>query len=180
MAHRDTRKEAHLLSRPSELQPTEVLETQKSNSAHVQQTRQEYSRLTETRKAKFQNPFIYNDDRNFVRHNSVDKFSPNLVFMTTPNTSVSNSVFAERKEENVENAETAETAEGPAPAPTAKGPVPAPAPAATLERPHSKNKEKSTENFGRPASTYSDFYIRTLFQPGLVDTQYNIDFLRNL
>ena len=57
MAHRDTRKEAHLLSRPSELQPTEVLETQKFNSAHVQQTRQEYSRLTETEKAKFQNPF---------------------------------------------------------------------------------------------------------------------------
>ena len=82
----------------------------------------------------------------------------------------------------MENAETAETAEGPAPAPTAEGP--APAPAATLEivhkQPHSKNKEKSTENFGRPASTYSDFYIRTLFQPGLVDTQYNIDFLRNL
>ena len=96
--------------------------------------------------------------------------------------------FAERKEENVENAETAEiaedAAEGPAPAPTAEGPVPAPAPAATLEivheRPHSKNKEKSTENFGRPASTYSDFYIQTLFQPGLADTQYNIDFLRNL
>ena len=75
----------------------------------------------------------------------------------------------------MENAETAETAEGPAP--TAEGPVPAPAPAATLEQPHSKNKEKSTENFGRPASTYSDFYIRTLFQPGLADTQYNIDFL---
>ena len=74
----------------------------------------------------------------------------------------------------MENAETAETAEGPAPAPTAEGP----APAATLERPHSKNKEKSTDNFGRPASTNSDFYIWTLFEPGLVDTQYNIDFLR--
>ena len=73
----------------------------------------------------------------------------------------------------MENAETAETAKGPAPAPTAEGP----APAATLEQPHSKNKEKSAENFGRPASTYSDFYIRTLFQPGLADTQYNIDFL---
>ena len=97
MAHRDTRKEAHLLSRPSELQPTEVLETQKFNSAHIQQTRQEYSRLTETEKAKFQNPFIYNDDRNFVRHNSVNKISPNLVFMTTPNTSVSNSVFCRKK-----------------------------------------------------------------------------------
>ena len=82
----------------------------------------------------------------------------------------------------MEKAETAEIAEDAAegPAPTAEGP----APAATLEivheRPHSKNKEKSTENFGRPASTYSDFYIQTLFQPGLADTQYNIDFLRNL
>ena len=97
MAHRHTRKEAHLLSRPSELQPTEDSETQKFNSAHVQLPRQEYSRLTETEKAKFQNPFICNDDRNFVRHNSVNKISPNLVFMTTPNTSVSNSVFCRKK-----------------------------------------------------------------------------------
>ena len=96
MAHRNTRKEAHLLSRPSELQPTEVLETQKFNPAHVQQTRQEY-RLTEINKAKFQNPFIYNDERNFFRHNSVSKISSNNVFMTTPNTSVSNSVFCRKK-----------------------------------------------------------------------------------
>ena len=98
MAHRDTRKEAHLLSGPSELQLTEDSETQKFDSAHVQQTRHEYSRSTETNKAKFQNPFIYNDDRNFVWHNSVSKISPNLVFMTTQNTaSVSNSVFCRKK-----------------------------------------------------------------------------------
>ena len=62
----------------------------------------------------------------------------------------------------MENAETAEIAEDAAEGPV---PAPAPAPAATLEivheRPHSKNKEKSTENFGRPASTYSDIW--TLF-----------------
>ena len=97
MAHRHTRKEAHLLSRPSELQPTEHPETQKLDSAHIHQTRQEYSRLTEINKAKFQNPFIYNDERNFVRHNSVSKISSNNVFMTTPNTSVSNSVFCRKK-----------------------------------------------------------------------------------
>ena len=97
MAHRHTRKEAHLLSRPSELQPTEHPETQKLDSAHVQQTRQEYSRLTEINKAKFQNPFINNDERNFIRHNSVSKISSNNVFMTTPNTSVSNSVFCRKK-----------------------------------------------------------------------------------
>ena len=98
MAHQYTRKAAHLPSGPSELQPTEDSETQKFDSAHVQQPRQEYSRFTETNKAKFQNPFIYNDDINFVRHNSVDRFSPNLVFMTTPNTSsVSNSVLFRKK-----------------------------------------------------------------------------------
>ena len=97
MAHRHTRKEAHLLSRPSELQPTEHPETQKLDSAHVQQTRQEYSRLTEINKAKFQDPFIYNDERNLIRHNSVSKISSNNVFMTTPNTSVSNSVFCRKK-----------------------------------------------------------------------------------
>ena len=97
MAHRHTREEAHLLSRPSELQPTEHPETQKLDSAHIQQTRQEYSRLTEINKAKFQDPFIYNDERNFIRHNSVSKISSNNVFMTTPNASVSNSVFCRMK-----------------------------------------------------------------------------------
>ena len=123
MAHRHTRKEAHLLSGPSELQPTEHPETQKLDSAHVQQTRQEYSRLTETEKAKFQNPFIYNDDRNFVRHNSVNKISPNLVLMTTQNTSLSNSVFCRKKGSKRGRRRTAEIAEGPAPAPTAEGPA---------------------------------------------------------
>ena len=123
MAHRHTRKEAHLLSRPSELQPTEHPETQKLDSAHVQQTRQEYSRPTETEKAKFQNPFIHNDDRNFVRHNSVNKISPNLVFMTTQNTSLSNSVFCRKKGRKRGRRRTAEIAEGPTPAPTAEGPA---------------------------------------------------------
>ena len=96
MVHRYTRKEDHLLSGPSELRPPE--ETQKFNSTHIQQPRQEYRQFTETNKAKFQNLFTYNDKRNFVWHNSVNKFSPNLVYMTTPNTSsVSNSVFFRKK-----------------------------------------------------------------------------------
>ena len=100
MAHRyrHTKKEAHLLSRPSELRPTEDPETQKYDSAHDQHTRHEYSRLTEINKAKFHNPFIYNDERNLVQHNSVSKISSNNVFMTTQNTSsVSNSVFCRKK-----------------------------------------------------------------------------------
>ena len=61
----------------------------------------------------------------------------------------------------MEDAEIAEIAEGPAPAPTAEGPVPAPAPAATLEKSMSDHTpriaKKSTDNFGRLASTNSDF-----------------------
>ena len=40
-----------------------------------------------------------------------------------------------------------------------------------------RTARKSTYNFGIPASANSDFYIRTLFQPGLVDTQYNVSTL---
>ena len=99
MAHQDTRKEVHLLSGPSELQPTEDPETQKFNSAHIQQIQDKNTADSQKPiKLSFRIPFIYNDDRNFVRHNSVDKFSPNLVFMTTQNTaSVSNSVFCRKK-----------------------------------------------------------------------------------
>ena len=77
MAHRyrHTEKEAHLLSGPSELQPPDEAQKFRS-STQVQQPRQEYSRFTETEKATFQTPSTYNDERNFVWHNSVNKFSP--------------------------------------------------------------------------------------------------------
>ena len=168
MAHQHTRKEAHLLSGPSELQPTEHPETQKLDSAHVQQTRQEYSRLTEIKKAKFQDPFIYNDERNFVRHNSVSKISSNNVFMTTPNTSVSNSVFCRKKGRKRGKCRDSRNSRRTTPAPTAEGsvPAPAPAPAATLEKSMSdhtpRTAKKSTDNFGRPASTNSDFHTDSI------------------
>ena len=125
MAHRyrHTEKEAHLLSGPSELQPPDDSEAQKfKSSTQVWQPRQEYSRFTETEKAKFQTPSTYNDDRNFVQHNSVEKFSPNLVYLTKSDTSsFSDSIFSERREEIAEDV--------PAPAED----IPAPAPATTLE-----------------------------------------------
>ena len=69
------------------------LMTQKlRSSTQVRQPRQEYSRFTETEKAKFQTPFIYNDDRNFVGHNSVEKFSTHLVYLTKLDT-FSDSIF---------------------------------------------------------------------------------------
>ena len=54
-----------------------------------------------------------------------------------------------------------------------------PAPAHTLEtvegQPYTPESRKSTKNFGRPASAYSDSYMQTLSQPGLVDDQYKVE-----
>ena len=105
------------------------------SSTQVWQPRQEYSQFTETEKAKFQTPSTYNDDRNFVRHNSVEKFSPDLVHLTKSDTfSVSDSIFSERREEITEDVPAPAEAV-PAPAPE-DVPAPAediPAPAPTLE-----------------------------------------------
>ena len=40
-----------------------------------------------------------------------------------------------------------------------------------------RTAKKLTDNFGRPASTNSDSSYGLYFEPGLADTQYNIDFL---
>ena len=91
----------------------------------------EYSHLTENQKAKFHSPYILNEERNHVRHNSVNKIPSDLVIQTKSSTaSVSDSVFSERKEENAEIAEIMEDA-----------PAEEPAPAPTLETTHSRNKE---------------------------------------
>ena len=96
----------------------------------VQNPTTEYSHLTENQTAKFHSPYILNEERNHVWHNSVNEIPSDLVIQTKSNTaSVSDSVFSERKEENTEIAEDA-PAEGPAPVPA---PIPAPAPVPTLE-----------------------------------------------
>ena len=120
----------------------------------VQNPTPEYSHLTENQKAKFHSPYILNEERNRVRHNSVNKIPSDLVTQTKSNTaSVSDSVFSERKEENAEIAEIAEDvpAEEPAPAPTLE---------TVQERTHTPGTRKSTrKNFGKQASAYSDFYM---------------------
>ena len=85
------------------------------------QPRHDYSQLTENQKAKFQTPYIFNEERNSVEHNSVSKIPSDLVNQTKSVTaSVSDSIFLERREEIADNV--------PAPAD-----IPAPAPAPTLE-----------------------------------------------
>ena len=115
----------------------------------VQQTRHNYSQLTETEKAKFHTPSTYNDGRNFIECNSVKKLSDDLVHPTkSDTTSASASIFSEEREE---------IADIPAPADV-------PAPALTLEtvkeQPYTPGSRKSTrKNLGKPASTFSDFYM---------------------
>ena len=70
----------------------------------VRQTRHNYSQLTENEKAKFQNPFTYSDERNFVEHNPVKKISDDLVHLTKSHTSsTSDSIFSEERKEIAED-----------------------------------------------------------------------------
>ena len=112
--------------------------------------------MTENEKAKFQNPFTYNDQRNFVECNPVKKISDDLVYPTKDTSSASILSELEEREEIAEDV--------PAPAEDIPAPTPAPAPADTLEtvegQPYTPGSRKSTKkNFGRPASAYSDFYM---------------------
>ena len=112
----------------------------------VRQTRHNYSQLTESEKAKFQTPSTSNEARNYVEHNS-EKMSQDLVHPTKSDTA-STSLFSE-SEEREEIA--AETADIPAPAPTLE---------TVEEQSHTPGSRKSTrKNLGRPASSYSDFYM---------------------
>ena len=118
----------------------------------VRETRHNYSQSTESQKAKFQTPSTSNEARNYVEHNSVEKISQDLVHPTKSDTA-SASLFSESEErEEI-------TADVPVPAD-----IPAPAPAPTLEtveeQSHTPGSRKSIrKNFGRPASSYSDFYM---------------------
>ena len=108
------------------------------------QTRHNYSQLTENEKAKFQNPFTYSDERIFVERNPVKKISDDLVYPTKDTSSAS--ILSELKERE----EIAEDA--PAPAPTLE--------TVDEQQPYTPGSRKSTrKNLGRPASTFSDFYM---------------------
>ena len=93
--------------------------------------------MTENEKAKFQNPFTYNDQRNFVECNPVKKISNDLVYLTKDTSSAYILPELEEREEIAEDI--------PAPAED----VPAPAPADTLEtvegQPYTPGSRKSTK-----------------------------------
>ena len=112
----------------------------------VRQTRYSYSQSTESEKAEFQTPSTSNEARNYVKHNFVEKISQDLVHPTKSDTA-STSVFPESEERE----EITEIVEVPAPAPTLE---------TAEEQSHTPGSRKSTrKNLGRPASSYSDFYM---------------------
>ena len=115
----------------------------------VEQTGYRNSQLTESEKAEFHTPAIPNTTRNCVKHNSAENISQDLVQLTTSDTQASASFDFELEERE-------EIADVPASAPT---------PAPALERikeqsTHTPGSRKSTrKNFGKPASSFSDFYM---------------------
>ena len=109
----------------------------------VEQTGYRSSQLTELEKAEFHTPAIPNMTRNCVEHNSAENISQDLVQPTTSDTQASAS-FDFESEEREEIAD-----------------VPAPAMERIKEQStRTPGSRKSTrKNFGKPASSFSDFYM---------------------
>ena len=84
----------------------------KIKCTNIRQTRHNYSQLTESEKAKFQTPSTSTAVRKYVKHNSVENVSQDLVHPTKSDTA-SASLISESEERE----EIAETADVPAPAP---------------------------------------------------------------
>ena len=114
----------------------------------VKQTGYRNSQSTESEKAEFHTPVIPNMTRYYVKHNSAENISQDLVqpTVTTPDTAS----FDFESEEREEIADV--------PAPTL---TPAPALETVKEQStHTPGSRKSTrKNFGKSSSSFSDFYM---------------------
>ena len=114
----------------------------------VEQTGYRNSQSTESEKAEFHTPAIPNTVRNCVEENSIENISPDLVQTTVPTSDTQASAFFDSKSE-----ERDEITDESAPA----------LPALELtEEPgtYTPGSRKSTrKNFGKPASSFSDFYM---------------------
>ena len=119
----------------------------------VREKRHSYSQSTESGKARFQTPATTNAARNCVKHNSAENVSQDLVHPTKADTGASASFDFESEERE----EITEIADVPVPTPAH---TPAPALERVEEQSHTPGSRKSTrQNFGRPASSFSDFYM---------------------
>ena len=118
----------------------------KIRCTNVRRTRHNSSQLTESEKAKFQTPSTSNEARNYVKHNSVENISQDLVHLTKSDTASASLISESEEREKI-----TETADVPAPAPALER---------VKEQSHTPGSRKSTrKNLGRPASSHSDFYM---------------------
>ena len=125
----------------------------KIRCTNVRETRHSSSQSIESEKAEFHTPAIPNVTRNCVEHNSAENISQDLVHPTKSDIEASAS-FDFKSEEREEITEIADV---PAftPAPTS-----APALERVKEQSHTPGSRKSMrKNFGRPVSSFSDFYM---------------------
>ena len=119
----------------------------KIRCTNVRETRPSNSQLTESEKAEFHTPAIPNATRNCVEHNSAENISQDLVHPTKSDIEVSAS-FDFKSEEREEITEIADE------------PAFTPAPERVEEQSHTPGSRKSMrKNFGKPASSFSDFYM---------------------
>ena len=70
----------------------------KIRCTNIRETRQSYSQSTESEKAEFHTPPIPNETRNYVKHNSAENVSQNLVHLTKSDTEASASFDFESEE----------------------------------------------------------------------------------
>ena len=120
----------------------------RSTPTEAEQTGYMNSQLTEPEKAEFHTPAIPNMVRDCVQENSLENISPDHVQMTLPTSDtypqVSAASFDSKSEEREEIADTS-------------------APAlemAEKQGTYTPGSQKSTrKNFGKPASSFSDFYM---------------------
>ena len=114
----------------------------------VEQTGYRNSQLTETEKAEFHTPAIPNMARNCIEENSPENISPDLVQLTVPtldtNPQASAASFDSKSEEREEITDT--------PAPTLEM-------AEELSTYTPGSRKSTRKNFGKPASSFSDFYM---------------------
>ena len=104
----------------------------KIRCTNIRKTRHNYGQSTESEKAKFHTPATSNAARNYVKHNSIENVSQDLVHPTKSDTSASASLISE-SEEREEITETADV-----PAPTS---APAPALERVEEQSHTQDPE---------------------------------------
>ena len=123
----------------------------KIRCTNVRETRHSYSQSTELEKAEFHTPAIPNATRNCVEHNSAENISQDLVHPTKSDTEASAS-FDSKSEEREEITEITDV--------SAFTPAHTPALERVKEQSYTPGSRRSTrKNFGRPASSFSDFYM---------------------